>query len=227
MEAPPRAGSVAGVDTDAPGLLPEPLRRPVAVVVAAAAVVFAVLASRFAGTSAAGRLDLRVDAVVDPATSEHHRLVGLVGRLGSPPVVVALAVVIAAVCLVRGRRRLALLAVAGPGLTGVATTVLKPVLGRTIGDGFAFPSGHTGGATAIALVAALLITALRSLGPAAAAGVLAAAAVVLGGGVGTAMVAGDKHYPTDTVGGFCTAVVIVLGGALLLDRFALPRPLRA
>ncbi len=32
------------------------------------------------------------------------------------------------------------------------------------------------------------------------------------------MIATNAHYPTDTVGGFCTAVVAVLGTALLLDR---------
>jgi membrane-associated phospholipid phosphatase len=35
-----------------------------------------------------------------------------------------------------------------------------------------------------------------------------------------ALVASNAHYPTDTMGGFCTAVVVVCGGALLLDRVA-------
>jgi membrane-associated phospholipid phosphatase len=30
----------------------------------------------------------------------------------------------------------------------------------------------------------------------------------------------DWHYPTDTVGGCCLAIVIVLGLALLLDHLA-------
>ena len=34
------------------------------------------------------------------------------------------------------------------------------------------------------------------------------------------MVASNSHYPTDTLGGFCTAVVVVCGCALLLDRLA-------
>ena len=38
-----------------------------------------------------------------------------------------------------------------------------------------------------------------------------------GGAVGTAMVMIGSHYPTDVVGGFCTAVASVLTVALVLD----------
>jgi len=55
---------------------------------------------------------------------------------------------------------------------------------------------------------------------------LAVGASVAGGCVGAAMVASDAHYPTDTIGGYCTAVVVVLGFALLLDRTAPARPVR-
>ena len=34
------------------------------------------------------------------------------------------------------------------------------------------------------------------------------------------MVASNLHYPTDTLGGFCTAVAVVCGAALVLDRMA-------
>jgi len=65
------------------------------------------------------------------------------------------AALIAGVCLLLGRRRLAALAVLGPGLAGVATTVLKPAIGRQLdvpaGLWFSFPSGHTAGAAAIAI----------------------------------------------------------------------------
>lgn len=203
-----------------PVLLPGPLRRPVALVVAFAAAVFVVLAVRYAGTSTASAVDDRVDAVVDPFGFAHHWLVRHTAALGSPPSVVALAFVLAATCLLLGRRRLALLAVVGPGLTGVCTTLLKPVLGRTIEGGFAFPSGHTGGATSLGLVAALLVISLIRPGRNGALAILAAGAIVVGGGVAAAMVASNAHYPTDTVGGFCTAVVVVCGGALVLDRMA-------
>lgn len=204
-------------------LLPAPLRRPVAVVVATAVAVFAALAVRFAGTSAAGRVDTRVDAVVDPVGAAHHWLVDHAVALGSPPSVVVLSLALALVCLFAGRYRLAVMAVAGPGLTGLCTTLLKPALGRTLDGGYAFPSGHTGGATALGLVAALLVISVVRPGRGGALAILAAGALVAGGGVGAAMIAADAHYPTDVVGGFCTAVTVVCGGALLLDRVAAAR----
>jgi membrane-associated phospholipid phosphatase len=203
-------------------LLPGPVRRPVTLVVFVSAVVFALLAWRYAGTSSAGRVDRRVDAVVDPLDA-HRWLVEHAKLLGSPPSVVALAFALSAVCVLLGRYRLAILAVVGPGITGVLTTVLKPALGRTLDGGFAFPSGHTGGATSLGLIAALLVISLLRPGPRGAFAILAAGAVVVGGGVGAAMVASNAHYPTDTIGGFCTAVVVVCGVALVLDRVAAPR----
>ena len=108
---------------------------------------------RYAGTSTAGGVDARVDAVVDPLGCRAPLARPHAAALGSPPSVVVLAFALSAMCLLLGRRRLAVLAVVGPGLTGVCTTLLKPALGRTIEGGFAFPSGHTGGATSLGLVA--------------------------------------------------------------------------
>ena len=142
------------------------------------------LAVRYAGTSTAGAVDTRVDAVVDPLGIAHHWLVHHAVALGSPPSVVALAFALSALCLLLGRRRLAVLAVVGPGVTGVCTTLLKPALGRTIEGGFAFPSGHTGGATSLGLVAALLVISLLRPGRGGALAILAAGALVVGGGVG-------------------------------------------
>lgn len=206
-----------------PTLVPDSIRRPIAVVVALAAVAFVVLAVHFAGTSTAGNVDTRVDAVVDPVGMAHRWLVYRGVQLGSPPSVVALAFALSAICLLLGRRRLAVLAIVGPGLTGVCTTLLKPALGRTIEGGFAFPSGHTGGATSLGLVAALLVISLVRPRTGGALAILAAGAVVVGGGVGVAMSAANLHYPTDTIGGFLTAVVIVCGAALGLDRLAAGR----
>jgi len=193
------------------------------VVSAAAALVFAGLAAHYAGTSSAGRVDVHVDNVIDPVGSAHRWLVTHTMTLGSPPFVVVLAFVLAALCLIVGRRRLAVLAVVGPGLTGVATTYLKPALGRTLDGSYAFPSGHTGGATSLGLILALLVISLVRPGRVGGLTVLAAGALLAGGAVGSAMIAGNAHYPTDTIGGFCTAVFIVLGVALLLDSFPLRR----
>ena len=144
-------------------LVPDPLRRPLVVLVLVAAVGFVVLAVSYAGTSTGGRVDTRVDALVDPLGA-HHWLVEHAVELGSPMSVVALALALSTVCLLLSRWRLALLAVVGPGLTGACTTLLKPALGRTIEGGFAFPSGHTGGATSLGLVVALLMISLDPTG---------------------------------------------------------------
>ncbi len=69
-------------------------------------------------------------------------------------------VVLAGLCLALGRRRLAVLAVAGPVLTGVATTVVKPVIERTKNGDLSYPSGHMGSAVAVAIVVALLLVSL-------------------------------------------------------------------
>ena len=50
---------------------------------------------------------------------------------------------------------------------------------------------------------------------------IAAGAGVSGGAMALALVTERIHYPTDTVGGFCVAVAVVLTCALVLER--LPR----
>lgn len=137
-----------------PAALPAPLR-PWAVTAAGVALVFAFLTVRYAGDTAGGRADMRLAAAFDPL-----RMFGRLMVLGSPTVVVVLALATSVVCLRLGRRRLALLAVVGPGLTGLATTLLKPAIDRTLDGSPAYPSGHTGGATALGLLGALVLISL-------------------------------------------------------------------
>lgn len=202
------------------GILPAELRGPLAVVVGIATTVFVVLTVRYAGGDTPGRLDLDLARLIGPIGAESYGVVNRTTVLGSPPAVVVVSIALAVVCLAVRRWRLAVLAIAGPGLTGVATTLLKPAIGRTIGDAneFAFPSGHTGGATALGLVAAFLLVSVLRPGKGAALGLLAGGALLGGVVVGLSVVAVNAHYPTDAVGGFCTAVVVVSATALLLDR---------
>jgi membrane-associated phospholipid phosphatase len=189
------------------------------VVVVLAASVVAVLGARYSCDSSAGRVDGRLDQAVDALPGGGHGLARAVTAAGSPPVVVVAAVAVALACLLARRPRAALLAVAGPGLTGLVTTFGKPVVDRTIGQdgGLAFPSGHTGGATSLALVVGLLLAGLVPLGAAGTAVLGTVCAAAAGGAVGTGMIAVGSHYPTDVVGGFCTAVAAVLAVALVLD----------
>jgi membrane-associated phospholipid phosphatase len=199
-------------------ILPPALRAPAAAVSVLALLVFGVFAARYADDSSAGRLDRRVQRIVD-ASADGPSLPDVVIRLGNPASVVVLAVLLAALALALGHRRLAVLAIVGPGLTGVATTTLKPVIGRTIEGGFAFPSGHTGGATALGVVAALLLIAVLRTATGISALLLSAGALVSGGAMALVLVGNRIHYPTDTVGGFCVAVAVVLTSALLIERW--------
>ncbi|MFC4947221.1 phosphatase PAP2 family protein [Pseudonocardia sp. GCM10023141] len=183
-----------------------------------ALLVDAVLGVRYAGESEGGSLDRHAETLLAAAVPSYSgRPADFVIQFGTPAMVILLAVVLAAICLATGNRPLAVLAVVGPGLAGLATTLLKPFIGRTIDGGFAYPSGHTGGATSIAIVVALLLLSRWQLPRAAALTVLFGTALVAGIGMAAALVSAEVHYPTDTIGGFCTSVVCVLGTALLID----------
>lgn len=205
--------------TRRPALSPA-LRKPMGLTAVFAALIVAVLAARHSDDITAGWLDMRAQAAVNllPLPTRSALLIDLVGR---PVVAVALASLLAAVCLALGRRRLAVLAVSGVGLTGVVTTVLKPLIGRTIHGGFlAYPSGHTAAATALALVVALLAVDLLRAGRWPGVLLILIGAGAAGGTMAWAMVSLRAHYPTDTIGGFCTAMAVVLTTALLIDWLA-------
>jgi membrane-associated phospholipid phosphatase len=183
-----------------------------------ALLVFGVFAARYAHDSSAGRLDRRVEGLIAPS-GRGLSLPDAVILFGKPATVVVLAGLLGGLALALGHRRLAVLAIVGPGLTGVATTTLKPIVGRTIDGGFfAFPSGHTGGATALGVVAALLLIAVLRTATGTSALLIAAGATVSGGAMALALVADRVHYPTDTLGGFCVAVAVVLTSALVIER---------
>jgi undecaprenyl-diphosphatase len=204
-------------------LLPDGARWAASAVAVVAATVVAVLAVRYAGDHTAGRVDGHLDRAVDALPVAGDGLVRAVTVFGSQTFVTVSAVLLALVCLMTAAPRAAVLAVGGPGLTGLITTFGKHVVDRTIGhdDSLAFPSGHTGGATSLTLVCALLLAAALGLQARGTAVFAAASAVVVGAAVGTGMVARGSHYPTDVVGGFCTAVASVLAVALVLDAVLL------
>jgi membrane-associated phospholipid phosphatase len=197
------------------------LRRPLAVTAALAALVLAVLGVVVGGSSVGLPLDAGVSAAVATAWPDPYggSLALLIDFCGDPRAVAVAVAVLAAGCLALGRRRLAVLAVAAPVLTGLLTTGLKPVVDRTIhGDNLSYPSGHTASSVAIALVVALLLVDLLRTGPVVDLLVIAVLAVVAGATMGFTQVALDAHYPTDTVGGAAAAVVAVVASALLIDR---------
>ena len=189
-----------------------------------AAVGGAVLGVHHAGDVAAGRLDSGAQTAVEHLLPPPGPGALLVDLVGEPLVTVVLVGLLAAACLALGRRRLAVVAVVGLGSTGIVTTVLKPVIGRTIHGGYlSYPSGHTAAATVLALIVTLLAVDLLRAGRWPGGLLMLTGAGLAGATMAWSQVALGAHYPTDTVGGFCTALAVVPATALLVDWLAVRR----
>ncbi|MGW2890865.1 phosphatase PAP2 family protein [Streptomyces griseoruber] len=206
----------------APRVLPPPVRGWLGLMAALAALVVVVLGIRYADDSRPGTVDARVAALVDGAGPPWRHVALAMDFLGEP--VGAVTVVVATVtgCLLLRRPRAAVLAVAGVSVAVGTATLLKSLVGRTIhGAGnLSYPSGHTAFATALAVVVALLATGRLGLGRTAATSLVLAAALVAGAAMGWAQVALGAHYPTDVLGGWCTALAVIPATAWLVDRTA-------
>lgn len=204
-----------------PPAIPERARRPLAVVSVLAAVAATALGVAFAGATTGTALDTSVQSGLWRLGSPWREIGKAVDFTAEP---VGIVLVLAGAMLVlhaAGHRRAALLALAGTGASVAVTTILKPVVGRDINNGFlAFPSGHTATATSIALVCALVVLQRRRLGSVA--GMLLAAAIVVpvAAAMAWAQVLENSHYPTDTIGGFCVALVMVPLTARVIDLAA-------
>ncbi len=128
-------------------------------------------------------------------------------RLGDPPTVGVLGLLLAAIALLRGRPRVALGVIALLAVTSVSSQVLKALLayprfGGQIGEAHvtpaAFPSGHSTAVMTLAIAAVMVVPArMRPL------------AAVVGGGlaltVGISVVLRGWHFPSDVAGGFLLA----------------------
>lgn len=137
---------------------------------------------------------------------------------GEPAGAAILVTVLVVLCLLFRRPRHAVLAVACL-IPPAATTALKPVFDRTIhGAHLAYPSGHTAFATALGFTLALLLVSLLRLHAPAATALLLALATVSGAAMAWAEITLDAHYPTDTLGGYATALALMPPAAWLLDR---------
>lgn len=118
-----------------------------------------------------------------------------------------------------GRRRSAILVLAAAGVTVGLTTLLKPLVDRTIhGDYLSYPSGHTAFATALVFVLALAAAERLQLGVVAGLTLVLGTSLLAGAVMGWTEVALSAHYLTDTIGGFCTAVAVVPPTAWAVDK---------
>ena len=210
------------VQRDPRPILPQALRGRVAIVAVLATLVVVTLALTSAGDDAPASFDRTVQPELEswtPANSAWVRTVDFAGGPVGLPVLVALLV---GVSLSLRRPRMAVLVVLGTGLSVSVTSALKPLVGRTI-DGthgvyLSYPSGHTASATALAMIAALLVW--HRLSRAAALALLYGLALAAGAAAAWVQTGLVNHYPSDTVGGWCTALAVVPATAWLVDHVA-------
>jgi membrane-associated phospholipid phosphatase len=182
-------------------------------------VLIAVPAVAFADDTSPGRLDRSVQSLVDETPSGARDATLVVDWLGEPEGRALMVLAVAAICLLAGRRALAITAVVGSILVGVLTTALKHVVDRRIHDDFlSYPSGHTAALTAVGLVLGLLLVDVLGAGPILGTALVLGLAAVTGGVMAWAQIDLTAHYPTDTLGGFGSALLVIPVSALLIDR---------
>jgi undecaprenyl-diphosphatase len=163
-----------------------------------------------------------------------HRAAGMttaaqaVTHLGDPLVVVGLALVTAAVLLVRRERRLAILVAVSTSGAAVATTVTKYAVHRArpnpafwlgAASGPAFPSGHA--TQSVALYGALAIVGVRLARSMSARVSIIGLATLIALAVGTTRVYLAVHWTSDVLCGWAVAVGWL--SALLLGGWSRPR----
>ncbi|MFE0413915.1 phosphatase PAP2 family protein [Streptomyces tendae] len=205
----------------APAVLPSSLRAALGLIASLAALVVLVFGITYADDSEPGAADARIWAVVDGAGPPWRHVAVVTDFLGEPVGAVLVVAVLVTGCLLLRQPRAAVFLVTGAGLTVGTTTLLKPVMGRTIhGDNLSYPSGHTAFLTAIALMVSLLAAGRLGLGRAVGTAFVFAAGLVAGATMGWAQVALGSHYATDTLGGWCTALAVLPVSAWLVDRTA-------
>jgi membrane-associated phospholipid phosphatase len=216
-----RAGSRAVGDVRVPAALPRAVYAPLLVVSVLAAAAVAVLGVLYAGMSTGTAFDASVRANLLGTQGPWHALALAVDWTGEPYGSLVVLAVLTGTCWLLGRRRSAVLVLAGTGVAVAATTALKPLIGRTInGEFLCFPSGHTATATAYALAVSSALLAGREIRATRGLLVIAAVTVPVAALMAWAQVLLNAHYPTDTIGGFATALAVVPPIAWVIDRVA-------
>ncbi|WP_328752162.1 phosphatase PAP2 family protein [Streptomyces sp. NBC_00285] len=204
-------------------VLPPSLRARLGLVAALASLAVVVLGVLYADHSRPSRVDRWIVPPTADSVRPPLRYVAVtLDFLGEPAGSVMVVVAAVTGCLLLRRPRAAVLMVAGAGLAVGTATLLKQLVGRTIhgADNLSYPSGHTAFLTVLAFVAALLATDRLGLGATAGTSLVIAAALVAGAAMGWAEVALGAHYPTDALGGWCTALAVVPATAWLVDQAA-------
>jgi membrane-associated phospholipid phosphatase len=200
----------------APPALPRVLKLPLGIIALVAGLVVLVQALAYAGDSGGEWI-----APADGLRGSLRDVALGIDFLGEPLGSAIVLVVLIGGCWLAGLRRSAVLVLVATGLTVGVTTLLKPVVDRTIHGGYlSFPSGHTAFATALALVLAMVAVERLELGPVSGTALVLGVAFLTGAVMGWTEIALSAHYPTDAVGGFCTALAVVPPTAWAVDRIS-------
>ncbi|WP_416973790.1 phosphatase PAP2 family protein [Streptomyces sp. 4F14] len=199
--------------------LPPPLRRWLGLTALLAALVVAALAILYAGDGEPGGVDAPISTALEKAGPGWHDVALTVDFLGEPLGSALLVGAVLTGCLLLRWPRAALLVLASVGVSVVTATLLKHVVGRTIHgpDNLSYPSGHTAFLTALALSVALIAAGRLGLGRTAGLALVLGAALAAGATMGWAQITLGAHYPTDVLGGCCTALTATPATAWTLD----------
>ena len=206
-------------------LLPRRLRLPAAALLAACVIVTAVLAV-FGGWGQQGWLDSAIDPRIQAGLGRFPALLSWLPDFGTLSPVTLMSLALATGCLAARRWSGAVLvAVAVHAAIVLTEYVLKPSVGRAIGQ--SFPSGHATSMFALAAICAVLLVAPPGRRvPGAIRLLLVLIALLLAAAVASAMVAIGAHSFTDAVAGTAVGTGVVLACALTLDVVT-SRPRRA
>lgn len=200
-------------------VLPARLRTPLFVVSAVSAVVVVVLGVLFANETVGTAADHAIRERLVGVHSPWRQFALVVDYLAEPVGATFMFAVLVVVFVRMGQVRTAVLVVAGPALSVVVTSALKPLVGREINDGFlAYPSGHTATVTGVTLVVMMVVVTRKAVRAPVTWTLAVTTAAALA--MAWAQVLLNAHYPTDTVGGFAAALAVVPPTAWLIDRLA-------
>jgi membrane-associated phospholipid phosphatase len=137
-----------------------------------------------------------------------HNAAWTLAALARPPLLAVVALTVVGWALYRRCWRLAALATVSPPAAYLLVQFIKPMFGRYIGDGLAYPSGHTTVTTVV--LGFFVLVAGGALWAVLVASTYVALAMV---GVGSTF-----HFFTDTVGGLLLGTAIVCIAALVAHR---------
>jgi membrane-associated phospholipid phosphatase len=217
---------VTRAERDRP-LLPAPARRPVALVLAGAALTLAV-GALFVRDQYADPLDRWAASWAASHLSGYDGPLRLVADLGQKIQAIVVIVAMILACLAARRVNGAVLAaVSTPAAAVVTEKVLKPIASH-LNPHASYPSGHTTSVFAlIATAAVLLAWPTRTSGRPRLWLAVLAPAVLVGCAVCVAVIGLGEHHLIDAIGGAAVGVAVVLAAAFVLDLPASLKLLRA